>query len=38
MLNSNYHAAYQQSLEDHPLHGKFIILSFDLKLKYYFVF
>ncbi len=37
MLNSNYHAAYQQSLEDHPLHGKFIILSFDLKLKYYFV-
>ncbi len=31
MLNSNYHPAFKQSLEDHPLHGKFIILSFYFK-------
>ncbi len=33
MLNSNYRAAYQQSFEDHPLHGNFIILLFHLKFK-----
>jgi len=31
MLNSNYHAAYQLSLDDHPLHGNFMLL-FQIKM------
>ena len=37
MLNSNYHPAYIQRVEDYPLHGNFIIFSFSFKLKNLFL-